>query len=294
MAIVCRIRSSKFLWGFAFLLSATTSNVLACEGECIVAITKAFLGNYSTPVHDTLANLASQISDQLLPPSRRPNDPITLVEPIFTAYTNSSYDSLENAIFPSYFHGKCQRFSKDGQDPPGCPNPDCPVVCGTPGSLVHFYSTLRLIAFNDTRTVLEKLVESGSPTFNQILQQVKDASQGYDNNLKSSSTLDNGSPDDEPLSPLGGGDLLPLYVRSSPIKRSSGFRHPNFHRRTFVHRHARSTPDSTSINDGLTRILQTIGSELSTACGEHVDDDNDGLPNCSWETPMKSYILSFP
>ncbi len=169
---------------------------------------------------------ASEISEQLLPPSHRPNDPIIFVEPIFTAFANASYDSLENAIFPSYFHGKCQRFSKDGQNPPGCPNPDCPVVCGTPGSLVHFYSTLRLITFNDTKTVLEKLAQPDSPTFNEILQQVNDARQGYDgSSAKDDASTGNGSEN----------ALLPLYSRSAPSKRSSGFRHRYFHRQTFVH-----------------------------------------------------------
>ncbi|OJA19198.1 hypothetical protein AZE42_10786 [Rhizopogon vesiculosus] len=31
---------------------------------------------------------------------------------------------LETAIFPRYFHGKCQ--DANGVDAPGCPNPDCP------------------------------------------------------------------------------------------------------------------------------------------------------------------------
>lgn len=69
---------------------------------------------------------------------------------------------MENAIFPGYFHGKCQR---DGVEPPGCPNPDCPVVCGTPGSLVHFYSKLRFIAFNATKHMLE---ESARDAYNNI------------------------------------------------------------------------------------------------------------------------------
>ena len=63
---------------------------------------------------------------------------------------------METAIFPSYFHGKCQ---VNGVNPPGCPNPDCPVVCGTPGSLVHFFPTLRGIAYNQTRKRLDDLAK---------------------------------------------------------------------------------------------------------------------------------------
>ena len=48
-----------------------------------------------------------------------------LLRPVTDAYKSDAYNGMETAIFPSYFHGKCQQ---DGVDPPGCPNPDCPVV----------------------------------------------------------------------------------------------------------------------------------------------------------------------
>lgn len=79
---------------------------------------------------------------------------------------------METAIFPHYFHGKCAR---NGVDPPGCPNPDCPVVCGTPGSMVHFFPTLRFIAYNETRTRLEAAVAPGSDAYQQIEQNVLSA-----------------------------------------------------------------------------------------------------------------------
>lgn len=77
---------------------------------------------------------------------------------------------METAIFPSYFHGKCQR--EDGSEPVGCPDPDCPVVCGTPGSLVHFYSKLRSIAFDDTNQLLRDLSSPGNDTYNAVKQLV--------------------------------------------------------------------------------------------------------------------------
>jgi hypothetical protein len=80
---------------------------------------------------------------------------------------------MENAIFPSFFHGKCQR---NGVDPPGCPNPDCPVVCGTPGSLVHFYERLRYIAFNSTKTLLEEMTSPGSKPYQDVKRRVLAAS----------------------------------------------------------------------------------------------------------------------
>lgn len=91
------------------------------------------------------------------------------LQPIVDAYKKNAYSKLETAIFPGYFHGKCQQ---NGVDPPGCPNPDCPVVCGTPGSMVHFYSKLRYIAFNETSHNLAALTTPGSNTYDQVEQAV--------------------------------------------------------------------------------------------------------------------------
>jgi hypothetical protein len=53
-------------------------------------------------------------------------------------------------------------------DPDGCPNPDCPVVCGTPGSLVHFYGKLRSIAYDETSQLLVKLASPGSDSYKAV------------------------------------------------------------------------------------------------------------------------------
>ena len=42
-----------------FLLATVPAAVRACEGECIVGITKAFLGNYTDPVRITMEQLVS-------------------------------------------------------------------------------------------------------------------------------------------------------------------------------------------------------------------------------------------
>ncbi|KAH8108786.1 hypothetical protein DFH11DRAFT_1516389 [Phellopilus nigrolimitatus] len=278
------------------LLVSFSPFVSACEGECIVSITKAFLGNYSSPIHDVLKDLAGQISTQLLPPSQRPADPITFMQPIFTAYTNSSYDSLETAIFPSYFHGKCQRFSKDGQDPPGCPNPDCPVVCGTPGSLVHFYPTLRLIAFNDTKTVLEELVSPGNQAYLQMDKMVRDA-QMY--GARKARARDS-------VARAAGYDIIDANTTAEPSNDVSGYphahtldRHTHAHIRRFSLRSSKHDPiyhhvRKESSGPTLANILAQIGPMLGAACGGDVNDSTNGLPKCSWETEMKEYILSFP
>lgn len=76
---------------------------------------------------------------------------------------------MEEAIFPSYFHGKCL---VNGVEPDGCPNPDCPVVCGTPGSLVHFFGKLRYIAFNQTRQFMKEITTPGSDTYEKVEQNI--------------------------------------------------------------------------------------------------------------------------
>ncbi|KII87676.1 hypothetical protein PLICRDRAFT_112072 [Plicaturopsis crispa FD-325 SS-3] len=155
----------------AFLLAAVPVAVSACEGECIVGITNAFLGNYTRPIHTVLEEVGSQIVHKLLPDHAHTADPLTYLHPLIIAYNNESYAALENAIFPSYFHGKCQQ---NGVDPPGCPNPDCPVVCGTPGSLVHFYPKLREIAFEETQKLLKKLGSPGSSAYKMIERSIVD------------------------------------------------------------------------------------------------------------------------
>ena len=41
------------------LLAGLASVVSACEGTCIVDVTKAFLGNYTSPIHQAFAQLVS-------------------------------------------------------------------------------------------------------------------------------------------------------------------------------------------------------------------------------------------
>lgn len=189
---------------------------------------------------------------------------------------------METAIFPSYFHGKCQRFSKDGQDPPGCPNPDCPVVCGTPGSLVHFYSTLRLIAFNETRSLLEGFVKPGSHPYKQIEQLIKQAQSNHARSVKAKGIERSHSKGDEKNL---GYALDSGYAHSrSVFARGLGSR-TNRHNRIRI-----SRADSIS---GLEAILTPVGKLLGAACGS-IGDGTSDLPNCSWETAMKAYILSFP
>ncbi|KAJ7240505.1 hypothetical protein C8J57DRAFT_1143440 [Mycena rebaudengoi] len=149
---------------FGFTLLAVPLGVAACEGECIVGVTEAFLSKYKTPVAVVMKEIGQTIITRLslVPDGSTSVSPEILMSPMAKAYKSHSYDVLECNIFPSYFHGKCL---VDGVEPKGCPNPDCPVVCGTPGSLVHFYPTLRYIAYNSTRSSLESVTSPSSESY---------------------------------------------------------------------------------------------------------------------------------
>jgi hypothetical protein len=62
---------------------------------------------------------------------------------------------------------------KERVDPIDCPDPDCPVVGDTPGSLVHFYSVLRSIAFNQTCKTLSSLATPGSGVYEQVVRKLQ-------------------------------------------------------------------------------------------------------------------------
>ncbi|KAI0918367.1 hypothetical protein AcW1_009729 [Taiwanofungus camphoratus] len=218
-----------------------------------------------------------------MPNNPSPSTTYKYLSPILEAYHKQSYDGMEHAIFPSYFHGKCQQ---NGVNPPGCPNPDCPVVCGTPGSLVHFYPVLRYLAFNQTRYLLGILSAPDSDAYKLVEQSIMDASQAHSRRMsrifsrsviKSASktapgpTSDFGSGSGSGVNPVSNSSpghevLVPLFVK----KRSQ------------------------DMKTELENIMKDIGGMLENACGGDANEDADGLPDCSWEQPMKEYILTFP
>ncbi|KAF8348633.1 hypothetical protein F5887DRAFT_879773 [Amanita rubescens] len=164
--------------------------VLCCEGECITGVTEVFVGNYSDPVQSVLTKIVghsrTEISSRMLPNQIYPpqRTPLDYLAPILTGYHDKAPATLQNAIFAGYFHGKCQRnvYAANGTligyaDPPGCPNPDCPVVCGTPGSMVHHYPILEQIALKSIVELLEALVKPGSETYKQVEDNVLGAVQ---------------------------------------------------------------------------------------------------------------------
>lgn len=205
---------------------------------------------------------AQQISRELLPAS---HDSMQYLDPITSAYKDSSYDGMRTAIFPNYFHGKCQR---NGVDPLGCPNPDCPVICGTPGSLVHFFPALRLIAFNYTRSTLQRLCSPGSDAYERAERSIIQAAagpHGHENRRRRVPWFEYAiARSGEGLAP--GGNFSYVYAQ----RREEG------------------------VKKRLKEIMKQAPILLEQACGGHSSGGENALPKCSWEKLMKQYILTFP
>jgi hypothetical protein len=202
----------------------------------------------------------------LIPPQNHPSSALTYLFPLIDAYTSASYDSLRTAIFPGYFHGKCQ---VDGVDPEGCPNPDCPVVCGTPGSLVHFYTKLRAIAFNNTRGLLTELSSPDGVVYGKIRDRVmKDAERNTPRMVRVYGRAPAGD------------------VTSKTTSHSQHVSYPN-------PKFSLSTRGQ-NVEKQLKPILNKIPGLLEKECGGTGKDGLEGLHMCNWENEMKAYILSFP
>ncbi|KAG6902195.1 hypothetical protein C0995_003291, partial [Termitomyces sp. Mi166 len=193
-------------------------------------------------------------------PDRRYSSPSDfLMNPILSAYRKDAYSRLEHAIFPSYFHGKCQRQDPHNPNGPyvnpvGCPNPDCPVVCGTPGSLVHFYPKLRYIVYNETRYHLQALATPGNTAYEEVERNfVKEAVSGGAGHRR------------RDLASTMGGTMLPRIRRQEQ-----------------------------AVKDKLRAMMRQVSPRLEKICGGTGAGVVRGLQKCSWETRMKEFILSFP
>lgn len=64
-----QVPAMRFNIGLGFLLLAVPVTVSACEGDCIVAITNAWIGNYSEPVTTIMDNLVSSFPYALRRPA---------------------------------------------------------------------------------------------------------------------------------------------------------------------------------------------------------------------------------
>ena len=268
---------------FLFFTFASTV-ALACEGECTVNVTKFILRNYNTPVYDIfkaivsyfppaahpLSNIpeqAREIEDSIIPSSSRAVDTLDYITPLLSSYEGHSYSRMETAIFPSYFHGKCED-PVTGTTPAGCPNPSCPVVCGTPGSMVYHFPKLRRIAFNTVHAMLSEHTKEGSDTYKAVQRIVKRFAvvQVAPNVTTRSISRIFSARKDLDL-------FLPEYETTYLTRRAD------------------------DLEAKLKPILESVPERLVTDCGYEGPDDNgsvDELQGCNWEEETVEYILRFP
>ncbi|KAJ3482816.1 hypothetical protein NLI96_g6717 [Meripilus lineatus] len=239
-----------------FLLISVPATVSACEDDCMDGVTNAFLQKYNQgPLENAITKIAQEVSG-LIPSHPSLATSRNLIQPILDAYQNVAFENLRTSIFPDFFHGKCQQ---NGIIPPGCPNPDCPVVCGTPGSLVHFYPKLRYIVYNSTRHSLSMFTNPRSKPYQQALQAVEDAANSANGPERRSLRF-------FPRSLLDPYDQPETKVKSE---------HPD-------------------IPSQFLAIISGMLSRLLEACGGSAEGSTNGLPLCSWEQQLKEYILSYP
>ncbi|KAF9450609.1 hypothetical protein P691DRAFT_725687 [Macrolepiota fuliginosa MF-IS2] len=223
--------------------------IAACEIECMTGVTVAFFGNYSRPVGQVFLKLATQISDAF---SLQDDLPYYL-QPINDTFHNNAIAFHQHSIFPSYFHGKCQD-PKTGQNPNGCPNPSCAVVCGTPGSLVYHFLKLRTIVHDATKALFDQTTDPSSRAYAESSTRIYRATQSGTGRSFGPSLRFSGAYD----------------IGAAQIK------------------------DANFINHTLSRIFKGFSQLLDDECGGIQAYPAATLPRCNWEHAMKAYILTFP
>ncbi|KAH9478578.1 hypothetical protein JR316_0009035 [Psilocybe cubensis] len=251
------------------LLHGLLNRVYACEGDCIVGITNAFLGNYTRPMNIALVNLADSIVSNVIQNKNSPVAPLSYLNPVIAEYNRRAYDYMETAIFKDYFHGKCED-PDTGIDPPGCPKPDCDVVCGTPGSMVHFYSKLRYLAFDANIDLFNDIVAPGSDAYKKVENTVLAAVEASRSGSNKQRRLLRFMRRTDSIVATGSGSLDSRSNDNSKEKRS----------------------DQTKSE--LRSLLNQFRLLLTVACGGGQDGKTNGIPFCTWEDTFKPYILSFP
>ncbi|KAF7360488.1 hypothetical protein MVEN_00779500 [Mycena venus] len=231
-----------------FVSLAVPLRILACEGDCITNTTTAICDRYKHPVGEEIIH-----TFKLVPLSgSAPVSPPSLMIPITNCYSNNSWSAMRQNIFPGYFHGKC--LDRNGNEPAGCPNPNCPIVCGTPGSMVHFYSIFVSIAHNTTCSSLMSCADPNSESYRALEKRVT--------THMSESRLQTGP-----------GPQILRYRRPSVFEDEKP---------------AASPITKKDIEPALTRILAKFPEVLVKCCG------GSDLPSCTWARQMHALILSYP
>lgn len=151
---------------------------------------------------------------------------------------------------------------------------------------MHFFAKLRFIAWNDTSELLGGLMTPGSGVYEDVEAAVVQAARegqrrsrtktrprtfllgpGYESELESDTETETDTDTD-----LDSG----LQTRWGRFARAL----------------RRANDDN--VKAGLKTTLAKFSDMLTQTCGGDASDDEKALPQCSWETEMKQYILSFP
>ncbi|KAF5371779.1 hypothetical protein D9758_003361 [Tetrapyrgos nigripes] len=274
--------------------------VSACEGECITGTTTKIVGKY----HPLSLSILGTTDLALRAEFGLGHDGPSCLEPLQRAYENDRYNEFQTGLFQCLFHGKCLR---DGVEPEGCPKPDCDVICGTPGSMVHFYDRFCAKAFDVNLALFTRHIHPDSPAHQEIVKCIQEhgprqeytpapsrvygnapfspaSVNDHDRHLTHSgleaSSIDHVFADSSLGTPLlsgtepgaaGPGALgIPIQIRGL----TSLFRRPR------------------EVSDVSTRLDVVLGNILTAwrhHCGDNLEDC--GL---NWESEFKAYFLKFP
>ncbi|KAJ4490217.1 hypothetical protein J3R30DRAFT_47702 [Lentinula aciculospora] len=251
---------SIFVVSALFPLSAS-----ACEGPCITNTTDKYIEKFTTPVKTLLGYTNIKIASRFYIPSTA-----DCASHLQDAYHKVAYASLENAIFPSYFHGKCEQHTANGTlvNPPGCPNPDCPVVCGTPGSMVHFFPVLRNITVTTHEEIFALLTKQDSASFQDVKTCVLNAMPAKKCPNKDASHTTR--------------SFSRLFAARFPRSLARG---------SFTGLSRRETCfDDATFEKDLHDVLQAGMVQM----WPDVCDAHNEYAKCNWEKEMKAFILQFP
>ncbi|KAF9269635.1 hypothetical protein L218DRAFT_280554 [Marasmius fiardii PR-910] len=239
------------------VVALVLSSVYACEEICKSGTISKIMDKYTTDVLEPYflrKEKELQVSHSL--------------DPLRIAIKLDCPGVLIANVF-GHFRGKCQR---NGVTPEGCPNPDCPSRCGTPGSMVHFYSTLRRLAFESFFDVIKNHTDTASPTYRQIQARVE---QGRESRKRETPMRFQPRPD-------ANHDVsLPILYMRQPFEIQ-----PDVDRALNSKRERHSTHVAVS--------LGRIPSELETICGRLSKESETDLKHCSWRTEMTKFILQYP
>lgn len=161
------------------LLSATVAllaSANACEHDCQGNITAKFVQKFQPTLDAFFTALECNLTTATKASTKKAHRGLvelipragctvssavsSAVEPLRKDYAaNKEFSTLHNGVFRT-IRGTC--VPKGTKALPGCPNYDCPVLCGSPGSLIHHYHNAFGWANGNMTAQLETLLTPGT------------------------------------------------------------------------------------------------------------------------------------